>query len=275
MARKRVTEIFPFLVPLRTWQKDFCYQLKMHLDNNKYATKKGDLLSYEVCSDKTFMINENSGQDIIYQVNKVENLKIISKTMNHIFIYPGETFSFCYLARSARKYGKYKDGLVLVNGKIVPQKGGGICHLSNLLYFLFLRTPLTIIERHGHKVKSFPNPDKESLEGVDATISSGWLDLKVRNDTENIYQIVIDFDSHYMYGKILSNKEMKTIHTISNENFKYIKRDDKIYESISVIKTIQEKSTNRVIEKIKLYEEIVEVNYELPKNIEIEEIKNE
>lgn len=275
MARKRITERFPFLVPIRVWQRNFFYWLKMYFDRNKYSKEVGELLKYEVCSDKTVMINENSGQDIIYQVNKVDNLKIISKTMNHILIKPGETFSFCYLARHAKKYGKYKAGLVLVNNKIVPQKGGGICHLSNLLYFLFLRTPLTIIERHGHKVKSFPNPDKESLEGVDATINSGWLDLKVRNDTENTYQIVIDFDSRYMYGKILSDNEMKTIHHIINEDFKYIKKDDKVYESIAVMKVIKKKDTGRVIEKLKLYEEVVEVNYELPKEIEIEEVKNE
>ncbi len=271
MVRKRITQIFPFLVPIRRFQKDFCYQLKMKFDSNTYAMKRGNLLEYEVCSDKTAMINENSGQDIIYQINKVDNLKIISKTMDSILIRPGETFSFCYLAKYAKKYGKYKDGLVLVNNKIVPQKGGGICHLSNLLYYLFLMTPLTIVERHGHKIKSFPNPDKDSLEGVDATINSGWLDLKVRNDTNNIYQIVITFDDYYMYGKILSNHEPKTIHTITNEDFKYIKKNEKIYESISVIKMIQDRETKKLIEKIKLYDEVVEVNYPLPENIKVEE----
>ena len=134
MARKRLTEVLPFLVPIRKWQRNLFYQLGMYFDSNRYATEKGELLTYEVCDDKTIMINENSGQDIIYQVNKVDNLKIISKTMNHILIRPGETFSFCYLAQHAKKYGKYKDGLVLVNNKIIPQKGGGICHLINLLY---------------------------------------------------------------------------------------------------------------------------------------------
>ncbi len=275
MTRKRITEIFPFLVPIRTWQRNLFYQLGMYLDSNRYATEKGDLLTNEVCSDKTFMINENSGQDIIYQVNKVDNLKIVSKTMNHILIKPRETFSFCYLAKHAKKYGKYKDGLVLVNNKIVPQKGGGICHLSNLLYYLFLRTPLTIVERHGHKIKSFPNPDKDSLEGIDATINSGWLDLKVRNDTDKTYQIVIDFDSHYMYGKILSDEKMNTVHTIINENFKYIRKNEKIYESISVVKVIEAKESKKILEKIKLYDEVVEVNYPLPKNIEMEEMIDE
>ena len=218
------------------------------------------------------MINEDSGYDIIYQKNKVDNLKITSKTMNKILIYPNETFSFRYLSKNSKKYGKYKEGLVLIDGHIVPRIGGGICHLSNLLYYTFLHTPLTIVERHGHKIKSFPNPDKNSLDGVDATISSGWLDLKVKNDTNNIYQIVIDFDDDYMYAKILSNNILNEKFSIINDNFKYIKKNNKIYESVEVIKIIKDKKSNKEIKRQKLYDEVIEVGYELPKDVKIEEM---
>lgn len=271
MPRKRVTQIMPFLLPLRIWQKNIFYQLKMILDKNKYAKTKGDLLPYEVCQTKTLMINENSGQDMIYQKNKVDNLKITSKTMNKILIYPNETFSFYYLAKNSKKYGTYKDGLILINNKIVPQKGGGICHLSNLLYYTFLKSPLTIIERHGHKIKSFPNPDRDSLEGVDATINMGWLDLKVRNDTTFTYQIIIDFDDKYMYAKILSDKNFKEEWLIVNENFKYTRKNNKIYENVEVIKITKNKKTKKVTKKEKLYDEIVEVNYGLAEDVVIED----
>ncbi len=272
MPRKRITQIFPFLLPLRVWQRNLFYQISMFLDKNKYSKTTHEPLEFEVCNSKTMMINKNSGQDIIYQTNKVDNLKIASKTINKIIIKPGETFSFYYLTKKSKKYGSYKEGLVLKNGIIVPEKGGGICHLSNLLYYLFLMSPLTIVERHGHKIKSFPNPDKDSLDGIDATINSGWLDLKVRNDTNNIYQIIINFDDEYMYGKILSNKEFDKKYKITNENFKYIKKDNKVFESISVVRLIYNKKTNKLIKKEKLYDEIVEVGYKLPKNIKIEEM---
>lgn len=272
MARKRLTQIMPFLTPIRIWQRNLFYQISMFFDKNTYSKSVGELLPYEVCNSKTLMINNDSGHDIIYQKNKVDNLKIISKTMNNIYIYPNETFSFCYLSKNSKKYGKYKEGLVLVDGKIVPRVGGGICHLSNLLYYTFLKTPLTIVERHGHKIKSFPNPDKDSLDGVDATINSGWLDLKVRNDTDQIYQIVIDFDDDYMYVKILSNVETDTISKIKNSDFKYIRKNGKIFESVSVIKENIDKKTNKIIDTKKLYDEIVELNYELPKDTFIEEM---
>jgi len=132
-------------------------------------------------------------------------------------------------------------------------------------------TDLTITERHGHKVKSFPNPDKDSLEGVDATINSGWLDLRVKNNTNATYQIVIDFDDTYMYGKILSNKDYDYHYSIINDNFKYIKKNNKTYESISVIRLKKDKLKDKIIEKEKLYDEVVEVGYKLEENVNIEE----
>lgn len=275
MSRKTLTQLLPFLKPIRVWQRNLFYQISMYFDENKYSNNFGKLFEYEVCSTKTKMINENSGQDIIYQKNKVDNLKIVSKTMDRIIIYPGEVFSFCYLAKNYKKYGKYKEGLVLVNNKIVPEKGGGICHLSNMLHHLFLMSPLDVIERHGHKVKSLPNPDKDSLEGIDATISSGWLDLKVKNNTDNIYQIYIDFDDDYMYGKILTDKECNEKYDIINSNFKYIKKEGKIYESVLVVKIIRDKNTNEIINSQKLYNSVVEVKYELPEDTIIEEENDE
>lgn len=273
MKRKRITELFPFLVPLRIWQRNVVVNTKMALDKNKYAKKKGSELPFLVASNKTWMINEQSGHDIIYQQNKVHNLKITSETMNKVYISPGEIFSFNYLEKYTKKYGKLKDGLTLRNDKIIHEKGGGVCHLSNLLYFTFLMTPLTIVERHGHKIKSFPNPDKDALDGVDATINKGWQDLKVRNDTEHTYQIMIDFDEEYMYAKILADYETEEEATITNEDFKYIKKNGKVFESVAVVKTIKNKKTKKIVEKKKLYDEIVAVGYDLPESTKIEEVE--
>lgn len=261
MTRKRITEICPFLIPIRSWQRNLFYYLGMFLDQNKYATKiKEELLPYEIVREKEKMINEKSGFAIQYQKNKVHNLKIISKTMDHIYIHPGETFSFCYLSRKDKKYGKYKEGLVLLNGKTVPKKGGGVCQLSNLLYYAFLKTPLTIVERHGHKIKTIPNSGVNALEGVDATIISGWKDLKIRNDTKNIYQIVITFETEFMIVSIYSNKKQTFKVKIKNENLEYLVQDGKKWESVDVIKEIVDKK-GKIIEKQRLYTEKVEIQY--------------
>ena len=162
MARKRLTEMFPFLLPLRRWQKKQCCYLKMKFDKNVYADKISEsLFPNMVFETSALMVNENSGFDIQFQYNKVHNLQLAAKTMDKLVIAPNETFSFFWLTRHADRYTRYKDGLNLVNGKIVGSYGGGLCQLSNMLFWLFLHTPMTIVERHGHAAESFPSTTED------------------------------------------------------------------------------------------------------------------
>lgn len=105
-----------------------------------------------------------------------------------------------------------------------------------------------------------------------ATISSGWLDLKVKNETNNIYQIDISFDENYMYGKILSDKESTIDYKIVNGNLNYIKENNKIYECVEVIRIEIDKKTKKEIKKEKLYDEKVLIKYELPSDVKVEEM---
>lgn len=232
MARRRMTQIFPFLLPFRKWQRKKLFYLKMWLDKYKYAKEASmEPLPFKVFSASSLMLNKNSGFDMKYQYNKVFNLKLAGKTLDKILIKPGETFSFWQLVRKADRKVPYRDGLILVNGEITPSYGGGLCQISNLLFWLFLHTPLTIVERHGHAVESFPSADEDLPCGIDATVNEGWLDLKVKNDTKETFQISLTFDEKYMYGTILSDKEIMRRYEVFNQSVTYFRKNGKVYQS--------------------------------------------
>lgn len=263
MTRKRITEIFPFLIPLRKKQRKICFYLKMKLDNNKYSTEiNTETLPNRVSKVDEVMINENSGYDITYQQNKVHNLKLASKTINKVLIKPNETFSFWKLVKDADKYEPYKDGLILVNGAILGSYGGGLCQLSNLLFELFLHSPLTIVERHGHTVQSFP-PKVGLVDGIDATVSEGWKDLKIKNNTKNVFQTVISFDDERIYGELLCNEKPLHEYKIFNEKKSYYIKNNKVFKETSIDCKKINRTTGQV-EKYNLYNNICEVGYELP-----------
>ena len=44
MGRKRLTQFFPCLLPLRKKQKIFCYYMGMKLDHNRYSETRSDRL---------------------------------------------------------------------------------------------------------------------------------------------------------------------------------------------------------------------------------------
>lgn len=266
MQRKRLTQLLPWLLPLRRWQRKKLFYLVMWLDQAKYAKGISDnLLPKTVFGTSLPMLNENSGFDMKYQYNKVHNLRLAARTIDRLLIEPGETFSFWQLVRWADCQEKYKDGLNLVNGKIVPSYGGGLCMLSDMLFWMFLHTPLTIVERHGHAVKYFPQAAEDFASGVDAAVSEGWLDLKVRNETDNTFQIEIRFDDRYMYGRILSQKDVNIEYSVFNSFVSYHRQCHRIWQTASVCRTETDKITDHQVER-ELYVNRCEIAYKIPES---------
>lgn len=270
MTRKRVTEVFPFLLPLRQAQRKLFFYTGMHLDKNTYAQRQNARqLPHEIFETSSLMLNQNSGFDMKYQFNKVHNLKLAAKKINGLLIRPGEVFSFCYATRKADRSEPYRDGLSLVNGEITGEYGGGLCQFSNMLYWMFLHTPLMVVERHGHEVEAIPPTEADYLAGIDATVAEGWLDLKVKNNTTHTYQLVIDFDSDTMYGKVLSDGEKCFEYQVYNQSLRYVKEDSKIVEKSVVMRRRTSRFTGQSEEE-KLYDNTCIIDYPLPESTEIE-----
>ena len=262
--------MFPFLLPLRQWQRKKLFYLKMWLDHNCYVKQMSEaILPYEVFFTSSLLLNENSGFDMKYQMNKVHNLKLAAKQINKVIIAPNDTFSFWQLVRRADRYEKYKDGLDLVDGNIVGSYGGGLCQLSNMLFWLFLHTPLTVVERHGHAVESFPSTTEDLPCGTDATINEGWLDLKIRNDTDNTFQIKISFDDRFMYGYILSQEPVSIDYKVFNSSVFYVRQEEKNYQIATVCRSETDRMTGKQTEK-ELYINKCEIAYALPDDANIE-----
>ena len=208
---------------------------------------------------------------MVYQENKVFNLKLAAKELNGLLIRPGETFSFSQAIRYADRHTPYKEGLTVVNGHLTTAPGGGMCQISNLLFWLFLHTPLTIVERHGHASKDFPDPPSDLPTGVDATISEGWLDLKVKNDTNRTYQILLSFDSRHLFGRLLCSEEDACLYRIQNGEISYIRQNKEIIQLADIIQTRIDRGSGQPVESRRLYQNKCRIGYPLPSNINIAE----
>ena len=227
MTRKRLTQQFPFLLPLRQFERKLFFYGHMRLDGNRYARTRADsLLPYETFFTTSPLLNYDSGFPMEYQFNKVFNLKLAVDCVDRLVIRPGETFSFWQSVRHADRDVPYKDGLNLQDGQITGSYGGGLCQLSTMLYWLFLHTPLTVTERHAHGLEQFPPTTHDLPVGTDATISEGWLDLKVRNDTPQTWQLLVNFDEENMYGAIRCNEPASELFEVYNGSITYLPDPD-------------------------------------------------
>ena len=271
MARKRLTEAFPWLLPLRQYQRKLFFYTGMRLSRNIYTrTQQKKQLPYEIFKSRAMIINTHSGYDIQYQYNKVHNLKLAAAKVDGIVIKPGECFSLCYAIKDADKDEPYLEGLSLSNGKTTGEYGGGLCQLSNLLYWVFLHTPLTVTERHGHGTESIPPADPNELAGIDATIAEGWLDLKVKNDTCHAFQISVTFEGDDIIGAVRSESEKCYDYKVYNTSCDYIRKGGVLYQEADVARKKRSCFTGCESEEI-LYHNHCVIGYPLPQHIEIKE----
>lgn len=267
---RMLTQKFPFLLPLRQAQRKAFFYAGMRLDGRAYAKAVyPQTLPYPLFSASNGLYNANMGFDMTLQGNKVFNSKLAARTLNGLLIRPGETFSFWQVVRDADKHIPYKDGSVVRNGKLGVAYGGGLCQLSNLLFWVLLHSPLTVVERETHKVKDFPTLRNMEPEGVDATISEGWIDLKLTNDTDITFQIVVAFDDVNITISLFTDKPMSMTHEIEGRDLTYFRQGGKLYQEIAIYRCEVAADTRAVMSETLLYTNTCVIGYPLPEDTAI------
>lgn len=262
MSRKRLTQRFPGLIPLRQAQRKACFYLKMRLDGRRYAESFSAPLPQLVFAETMPLYNQKTGFPMIYQENKVFNLRLAAGKLSGLVIRPGETFSFFRAVRGADREVPYRDGLILVDGKLTTAPGGGLCQLTDLLFWLFLHSPLTIVERSGHRKKDFPDLGDQPA-GVDATVSEGWLDLKVRNDTRETYQLALSFGPETVTGFLRADRETGVEYRVENRGLQYLRRGGAVMEEVDVLRREVCRATGELLGEQLLYHNSCRIGYPL------------
>jgi len=167
-----------------------------------YARQRSDReLPFVVFGHETPLFRKLRNVDMRLQYNKVQNLRIASGKLNGILLKPGETFSYWRLIGKPGKAGGYLPGLVLQNGKLTEGAGGGLCQLSNLIYWMTLHTPLTIKERYRHSYDVFPDAERTQPFGSGATCVYNYRDLQIYNGTDTTFQLQVRLTDTHLTGQ--------------------------------------------------------------------------
>jgi vancomycin resistance protein VanW len=138
------------------------------------------------------------------QERKITNLKLAAAKLDGLVINPGKTFSFWHAVGKPTRRRGYVKGMLLANGEIREGIGGGLCQMSNLLFWLFLHTPMKITERYHHSLDVFPDSGRTLPFGSGATILYNFVDLKIKNVSAQPLQLKVWVTDKHLKGKILS-----------------------------------------------------------------------
>lgn len=175
-------------------------------------------LPYIQTSHTTPLYRHLRGEEMELQKNKVVNLQLAAARLNGVVLRPGETFSYWRLiGKPSRKKG-YREGMVLFLGRIGSDVGGGLCQLSNLIFWMTLHTPLTVVERYRHSHDVFPDSNRTQPFGSGATCAYPHRDLMIRNDTDQCFQLCVRVGETHLEGEWRAEAPQKFQYEILERN---------------------------------------------------------
>lgn len=258
-----LSQRFRLVYFLRVWQKRIFRYLEWLTSSKNYCRVilfKGRL-PFRVYKHQSRLIRKLGGSDIKLQFNKVANLKLAAAKINGIIIRPGETFSFWKTVGPTSKKKGYKEGLCLSDGEVSTGIGGGLCQLSNLIFWMVLHTPLKVTERHRHSFDPFPDSGRIIPFGTGASVFYNYIDLELFNPTIYTFQILIYFDDKHIKGEVRANRRLPYSYHIVEKDHLFIQKEGKFYRKNEIWrKVIDRKTGNKVSEQLAI-KNFCEVKY--------------
>ncbi len=271
--RKLLSQRHPILYFLAVWTRRIIRYCDWYFDNKKYANKRtSEKLSFRVKKHQSILLRKLGESNEQLQLNKLTNLKIAVKQLDGILIKPGETFSFCKLVGLPTKRKGYLLGMELSFGEARAGIGGGICQISNMIHWLVMHSPLTIIQKSNHSFDPFPDEGRVLPFGSGAAIFYNYIDFQFTNNTKDMFQIKLWTTYKYLEGELRVNKDLDLSYHIFEENHKFIKIENQFFRQNEIWRNCIDKKTGNIIKTELLKKNFARVTYE-PKNY-VEEKKD-
>ena len=174
----------------------------------------------------SLLLRELAGAEMVLQHNKVVNLRIAAPRVDRLVIRPGQTFSFNKVVGNCTRRKGYVEGMRLSDGAAVPGVGGGLCQLANLLHWMFLHSPMTVLERSEHSFDPFPDNGRVLPWGVGCSIAYNYVDLVVRNDTATTFQLRSWVGERHLRGELRADRELPVSYSVEARAERFERGDD-------------------------------------------------
>lgn len=175
-------------------------------------------LSALIKKHQSFLLRKLKDVDMHLQRNKITNLQLALDCIHGVIIQPGETFSFWKMVGRPTKSKGYLEGMTLSEGSVTSGTGGGLCQMGNLIYWMAIHTPLDITKRWRHSYDVFPDVNRKIPFGSGATLSYNYIDLQLKNNTDQPFQINLWLDETHLQGQICSAKPLPAQYHIEERN---------------------------------------------------------
>ena len=274
MSRKQFCEISPLTYRISTEKEILKRHVKDLLHKTTFAHERTDTsLPVMVYSHNSLIRRRLGNVDMRLQENKATNLALAVKRIDGLIIHPGETFSvWKMIGRTTQRKG-YKEGLTIAKGRPDKGIGGGLCQLSNLIHWMVLHSELTITEHHHHDALDlFPDFGRQIPFGTGTSISYNYIDYRIKNETENTYQLRLRVDDEYLRGELRAMQQLPHTFHIHARNEFFSRENGIVYRNGEVYRDVIDRRTGVVVDSTLIRTNHARVMYDCPPDMVIREV---
>ncbi|MFH0854716.1 MAG: VanW family protein [bacterium] len=247
LKRIAISRKYPFLKKPIIFLRHLNRDIQNFFDFRIKYERKNDFFDCVVARHQSVLRRRLGDSDLKLQEQKIINLKQAIQRLNGVVIEPNHVFSLWNIIGKPKYENGYVDGMLLSNGKVIEGVGGGLCQLSNFLYWIFLHTPVEVVERHHHSMDVFPDSGRTLPFGSGATILYNFIDLKAKNTSTYPLQLKIWLTDNHLKGQILCPRPIPEKFYVFEKNHFFVKRGQKYFRYNEIYK---ETKINGKVEKI-------------------------
>lgn len=262
--RKLFCEISPLTYAISVKKNVLTRHIKNILSKEKFAKKVNDTkLPHLISSCSSQLIKRGKGIDPVPQQNKAENIRIACSRINGLIIHPGETFSFWNRVGNTTARKGYKEGRVIIFGKLTTGLGGGLCNLANTIHRVVLESPLTDTEVHMHSDALAPDKDGIRIPmSAGTSVNYNYEDYRFKNNTDQNIQLISWCDEDNLYCEIRSTKSFPNTYSISEEDHHFTKEGDTYYRVSKIFKDTYDKKSGKLLKHDLIHDNHSEVLFD-------------
>ena len=190
---------------------------------------------------------------------KIANLRHALESLDGLVISPGQTFSFWREIGEPSRQRGFVDGPLLAGGKLVTGAGGGLCQLSNFLFWILLHAPTEVVERHHHSHDAFPDSGRTLPFGSGATVLFNWVDLRLRNVAEIPLQLRLWLTDDFLKGQLRAPTPIAEKFHIVERDHLFLEKDRELLRFNEIFR--EKRIAGQLLDKEKIATNLASVIY--------------
>ncbi|MBN6753648.1 VanW family protein [Kocuria palustris] len=227
MARRLFSELSPTTYQIALAHRRMQRRIADGLRRSSFARQASqESLPVKVYTHNSLIRRRLGNAQPELQEGKAVSLGLAAPHVDGILIRPGETFSFWRLVGEPSSRRGFQPGVVIFDDRAETGVGGGLCQFTNLLHWMALHSPLSIVEHHHHSgLDLFPDFKRQIPFGTGTSIVWNFLDYRLRNDTGITFQFRVRTDDEHLRGELRADAPL-------DQKFHVREEDGWFYEAL-------------------------------------------